>query len=103
MKSNAQLPQIKEHEVKTQINAVLWHLQNKGSITSWEAIKEYGATRLSAIIYNLRHTRGYTITGEDMTRTTRFGQTTTFTKYIYKKENVQSSLWDRMWKSEKSI
>ena len=32
--------------------AVMLHLQEKGSITSWEAIKEYGATRLSAIIYN---------------------------------------------------
>ena len=34
--------------------AVLKHLEDFGSITSWEAIKEYGATRLSAIIYNLR-------------------------------------------------
>lgn len=28
---------------------VLKHLKNKGSITSWEAIQLYGATRLSAI------------------------------------------------------
>lgn len=38
----------------TQELRVLKHLQEYGSITSWEAIEEYGATRLSAIIYNLR-------------------------------------------------
>lgn len=35
--------------------AVLEHLQKKGSITSWEAITEYRATRLSAIIFNLKN------------------------------------------------
>jgi hypothetical protein len=30
------------------------HLLQYGSITSWEAIKKYNATRLSAIIFNLR-------------------------------------------------
>lgn len=38
----------------TQELRVLKHLQEYGSITSWEAIEEYGATRSSAIIYNLR-------------------------------------------------
>lgn len=83
MKTNNELPIIREHEVKTQMDAVLWHLQNHGCITSWEAIKEYGATRLSAIIYNLRHNRGYNIGGEDVIKTTRFGRKTTITNYIY--------------------
>jgi hypothetical protein len=30
------------------------HLQNNGIISSWEAIKLYKATRLSAIIFNLK-------------------------------------------------
>ena len=34
--------------------AVLEHLQKHGNITSWEAIQQYRATRLSAIIFNLR-------------------------------------------------
>jgi len=34
--------------------AVLEHLQREESITSWEAINKYRATRLSAIIFNLR-------------------------------------------------
>ena len=43
-----------------QTEAVLAHLQKHKSITSWEAIQEYGATRLSDIIYRLRD-RGYDI------------------------------------------
>lgn len=39
---------------------VLAHLKKHRSITSWEAIKLYRATRLSAIIFNLRE-RGYDI------------------------------------------
>jgi hypothetical protein len=42
---------------------VLEHLEKFGSITSWEAIENYGATRLSAIIYNLRD-EGYEIISE---------------------------------------
>lgn len=30
------------------------HLKRHGNITSWEAIEKYKATRLSAIIFNLR-------------------------------------------------
>jgi hypothetical protein len=73
---------IREHEVKNQTDAVLWHLQNKGTITSWEAIKEYGATRLSAIIFNLRN-RGHHINSVPLTTTNRFGKTTTIAKYTY--------------------
>ena len=47
----------------TQAQAVLKHLQEKGSITSIEAISLYGATRLSSIIYNLRKA-GYNISIE---------------------------------------
>lgn len=44
----------------TQQQQVLNHLKEKGSITSWEAIMNYGATRLSGIIFNLRKA-GYPI------------------------------------------
>ena len=37
---------------KTQL--VKEHLINQGSITSWEAIKKFKATRLSAIIFMLK-------------------------------------------------
>lgn len=39
---------------------ILNHLKTYGSITSWEAIEKYRATRLSAIIKNLRN-EGYHI------------------------------------------
>lgn len=62
---------------------VLKHLEKKGSITSWEAIKLYGATRLSAIIFNLRE-RGYVIDSLWMEDTDRYGNLSRYVKYIYK-------------------
>lgn len=42
----------------TKIGMVLNHLKKHKSITSWEAIQLYKATRLSAIIFELKK-RGY--------------------------------------------
>ena len=47
------------------MDAVLWHLQNHGCITSWEAIQKYHITRLSAIIHTLRHEVGMNISSSD--------------------------------------
>lgn len=60
---------------------VLKHLKEYGCITSLEAIDLYGATRLSAIIYNLRR-RGYDIVTINMPFTDRFGSTAIYGKYI---------------------
>ena len=59
------------------------HLIEKGSITSWEAIQEYGATRISAIIFNLRK-RGMNIETVMTEFTDRFGNKSQFAKYILK-------------------
>jgi len=86
---------ITEKEVKSQSDAVLWHLKTYGSITSYEAIKEYGATRLSAIIFNHRK-EGYNIDSMPLTKKTRFGRNTTIAKYIYiapAQELIQEMLW----------
>lgn len=54
-------------------NSVLKHLQENKSITSWEAITLYKATRLSAIIFILKE-RGHSITTEMVyDGRTRFG------------------------------
>ena len=45
----------------TQKEQVLAHLKKHGSITSWDAIIEYGITRLSGVIYKLKKD-GYKIT-----------------------------------------
>ena len=59
---------------------VLEYLKEFGSITSWEAIKEFGATRLSAIIYNLRN-KGYNITSRFSSAKNRYGDKVQFAIY----------------------
>lgn len=59
---------------------ILRHLMDFGTITSWEAIQEYGCTRLSGYIYLLRKD-GYTITGVDEPFTNRYGEKSYFTRY----------------------
>lgn len=61
-------------------NEVLRHLQTHGSITSMEAINLFGATRLSAIIFNLRK-KGYNITSIDKTTKDRYGHTVPYAEY----------------------
>lgn len=63
--------------------AVMLHLIEKGNITSWEAIKEYGATRLSAIIFNLRK-RGMDIETIMIEFTDRYGSKAKYAKYVLK-------------------
>ena len=60
---------------------VLEHLKNYGCITSLESIELYGATRLSAIIFNLRK-HGYKIDTVDVPFTDRFGSKSVYGKYI---------------------
>lgn len=70
---------------------VLIHLIEKGSITSWEAILEYGATRLSAIIFNLRK-RGMNIETMMVEFTDRFGDKSRYAKYILKEKNNDNKI-----------
>lgn len=65
----------------TKTQAVLNHLKANKNITSWEAIQKFGATRLSAIIFNLR--ANYNIETQMIEVPTRFGDTRV-AKYIYK-------------------
>lgn len=67
----------------TQTNEVLEHLKTHGTITSIEAIMQYGATRLSAIIFDLRK-EGHNIETQMVTGKNRRGGSTTFARYVYK-------------------
>ena len=67
----------------TQINDVLTHLQEKGSITSLESIYDYGASRLSAIIYILRD-RGHIIDTVMENGKTRYNRPCKWARYVYK-------------------
>lgn len=62
------------------------HLLEHGSITSWEAIEKYGATRLSAIIFNLRK-QGYDIRTIMREEADRYGNTCQYANYVLKGDN----------------
>lgn len=56
------------------------YLERFGSITSLEAINAFHITRLSSVIYDLRH-KGYCIESVPIEVTTKYG-TTRIAKYI---------------------
>ena len=64
-------------KAKNKKQMVIEHLKKYKNITSWEAITEYKATRLSAIIFNLRKT--YNIISENVAE-----NKTHYTRYIFK-------------------
>lgn len=66
---------------------VMLHLQEEGHINSWEAIQEYGATRLSAIIFNLRYRYGMNIRSQKRQFTDRYGEKAYFVDYILEDSN----------------
>ena len=86
---------ITENEITSATDAIKWHLKNYGYITSLQAIKLYGATRLADIIYKLKK-QGYNIHKTDVEFTTRFNRKTTVAKYLYfkpKSEYEQKLIW----------
>lgn len=71
-------------------SVVRLHLLTYGSITSTEAIRLYGITRLSSVIYRLRHEKEPPM---DIATTltdgrTRFGQKSTYGIYSIKPEDM---------------
>lgn len=65
----------------THYTRLLEYLKEFKHITSLDAIKDLGNTRLSATIYELRKD-GYNIISEDLTVKNRWGNNTTIAKYI---------------------
>lgn len=74
-------------EKLTQDQRVLRHLQDNDGITSWEAIKEYGITRLSAKIFNLRK-RGHIITNEIIYDRNRYDEPVHYVRYHLESPNA---------------
>ena len=60
---------------------VLQYLKEHGSITSKEAFDEFGETRLSAVIFELRKD-GLEIETERVKGVNRFGERTNYGKYF---------------------
>ena len=68
-----------KHTHKTRLLA---YLKEFGNITSLEAIRDLGNTRLAATVCDLRK-EGHQIISSDVKVPTRWGTKTTVTKYIY--------------------
>ena len=76
----------------TQQARVLGYLRAKGSITSLQAIQNYGITRLSAVIFDMIE-KGHVFKKEHQVKVTnRFGEVNRVTRYHYKgMKNKESS------------
>ena len=64
----------------TQCETILRHMEECGTITSWEAMQEYGIMRLASRITDLKKA-GYPIRREMVSRKNRYGETVTFARY----------------------
>lgn len=73
----------------TKTQAVLDWLKTGAGISSMDAIKNFGATRLSAIIFNLRR-RGYDIEAVTCEGTDRFGNPMRFARYYLRNSPADS-------------
>lgn len=67
--------------MKGQRGAVLEYLRKHKKITSIEAFEKFGATRLSAIIFNFRK-MGMNIQTKSVVTKNRYGETTVYAEYI---------------------
>ena len=66
---------------------VMEYLQDEGHINSLEAIKYFGATRLSSIIYNLRYKYNLNIISKKKEFTDRYGDKSYFVDYVLEDNN----------------
>lgn len=64
----------------TQCERIIRHLRDYGTITSREAMIEYGIMRLASRINDLKR-KGYLISSEVQTGKNRYGETTWFSVY----------------------
>ena len=64
----------------TQREIILKHLDRYKKITSWQAIMEYGITKVNCVVYHLRQD-GYVISTENKEVTTRLGNKATIAVY----------------------
>ena len=71
----------------TQCERILRHMKDYGSITSLEAVTEYGIMRLASRINDLR-AQGIAIVSEVKTGKNRYGEDTHFAVYKLKEETV---------------
>ena len=64
----------------TQQERIIRHLKDKGSITSLEAMKEYGIMRLTSRVCELKD-QGYMIRSQFVSSKNRYNEPVSFSKY----------------------
>lgn len=69
----------------TQREMILRYMQDVGSITPHEALREFGCMRLGARIWDLRK-RGYRVIRTMEARKNRYGKTISYARYSLGKE-----------------
>lgn len=69
---------------------VLEYINKKGGITSLEAFKELGVSRLSAVIFDLKE-KGYNIKDVWIVVTNRYGEETKVKRYYL--DGVKTNKW----------
>ena len=74
----------------TQCERVLRHLEDFGSITSLEAMSEYGIMRLASRISDLKG-QGYVINSERVTGKNRYDETTSYSVYRLAHKEVRTN------------
>ena len=63
-----------------QCDMILQYMRDTGSITPWEAMREFGCMRLGARIYDLRR-RGHGIERTLVSDTNRYGKRVQYARY----------------------
>lgn len=81
-------------KLSNQERRVVKYSKHFKGITAWEAAKELGVMRLSAVIYNLK-AKGYDVKDRWIEDTNRFGEQVRYKKYIIMRST--SSIFERLW------
>lgn len=72
----------------TQANRVLDYMRKHGSITTLEAFRDLGITRLSRVIFDLK--KDYAISSKTESGRNRYGEKTRYSRYYLTEERVRA-------------
>jgi len=72
----------------TQANRVLNYMRQYGSITTLEAFRDLGITRLSGVIFDLK--KDYAISSKTESGRNRYGEKTSYSRYYLKEERARA-------------
>lgn len=70
----------------TQCDLILRYMQEEGSITPLDALREFGCLRLGARIWDLKHERGIRIKTGTEQKKNKYGKTVRYARYELVKE-----------------